>query len=134
MYIYWRSHIHIVFNLVTIFDTFWCLSQQPWKSREHWKSGNSTMLNEWNWHIFAPKSMTITNFNFVMLQYWSWKMLARLVIFIGFGAKIWFQLVKKCEIQNIFLFSTLLCITLGSANSIRWALSTFTAFNAHNSF
>ena len=65
------------------------------------------MLNECNWrhtcwnfwkrfgdwiHIFAPKPMTIVNFNFILCSMFiikNWK--ASLVIFIGFGEKIWIQ-------------------------------------------
>ena len=48
------------------------------------------------------------------------KMKLKLPIVIGFGAKIWIQLLEKGEIQNIFfLFHTLSYITLKSANYIR---------------
>ena len=65
------------------------------------------MLNECNWrhtcwnfwkrfgdwiHIFAPKPMTIVNFNFILCSMFiikNWN--ASLVIVIGFGAKIWIQ-------------------------------------------
>ena len=46
-----------------------------------------------NWiHIFAPKPMTIVNFNFILCSIFiikNWN--ASLVIVIGFGAKIWIQ-------------------------------------------
>ena len=53
-----------------------------------------------NWiHIFAPKPMTIVNFNFILCSIFiikNWN--ASLLIVIGFGAKIWIQLLEKGEI------------------------------------
>ena len=53
-----------------------------------------------NWiHIFAPKPMTLTKlaFQFFMMNI-EHKMKLKLMIVIGFGAKIWIQLVEKGEI------------------------------------
>jgi len=148
----YMQHFHIWLNFNLIFES------QPRKSREHWKLRNLTMLNECNWrflglhewvwkrkiyfvfppflpieYIFLHQSQwqsLVSNLFCFNIDYWN----ASLVIVIGFGAKICIQLVEKGEIQNKFFFSIPIHVTLESANYIRWALSNFAAFNAHDSF